>query len=608
MSGDAGVPTDVLTPKLKTTFIVGEPPLPLLEAQNPPRYPLSSKDIRSESSTLTLTQHVVKALDDDIPLPMDIAKSLLCHAIEDFNSQYIYPDNVPPFTIPWPEPVKQDNSDYSVHQVKGAAYIKNKDEGKSLGFKFFKIAKSNLRQIFPTNEYSGNIVEPGQSKTFPKGVKSGEPDGDFNPLLHVSIEAIAKMKPHEQDELIHWVFDKLIDNVSEPGDLREEILPEIFWLIRTSPNKSRLMWHAMNYVHTHSDNYHYKILLKEDEREYGFGTAVDEVAWRIGRESSGQEEGLKYIASMDNDETRRKFLGILIDNTSFVDTLNGVRRLLRDTENAQNKNQFERLGKMLLGFDPDDRTKTFHTGLDTFYNAVDLNKMDHLNAATEFDLKVIKDTIAEYALEDDLKVIVGCGKGRHTNPLARDGIRGLVGIDIVKEEVEEAKKADTTNSVNYHTGDWDDMSEILPTGSAGFYANIGRNLTHVEKKEKFKTAVKETARILGKGKYALIDMPDNNSGLYRVFRQRLMGILKSLGIPFDKLGDEETALSYIEHTVDNPFPNDPTTTDWMNRYTPSESTITEVLKEYGLQVVKKFQDEIKGWGGAQNVYYVAQKI
>lgn len=598
--------------RVKPTFVVSDTisTVPLLEANNPPRYPISPVDFRYEGNENVLVENVVKALDDNTPISPDVAKAALCRVVEEYNLGYHFvlhdaQKTEIPFSIPWPRSTWRE---YPEYQVVVDNEINKKKEGEST-FWLRKIYQPQaLKNQYPApGKYSGYLIEPEHSTIFPKGVRSDEPNGDYSPLHTVVSEAILQMKPHEQDEVIGWVFEHLIDSVINTADLREDILPTIFSIIRNSPNKSRLMWHPLQYVHTHSQAYHYQMLLKESERHLEHDDPVDEVSWRISQEEYGVAESVKYVAQLGDTEAQKKFLGILIDNTSFVDTLNTVRKLIEDPKYSGLKPQLEGFGKMLLGFDPNNTKQNFHTSLGSFYNAVDLNKMEHLIAATEDDIEVLTMVINQYNLTDKLKVFLGCGKGRHTNPLAKMGFaRGMIGVDIVPEEVHEAQKTDETRSVVYREGDWNNL-DFLDDESVDFVSNIGRNWTHAEKRKNFHRALTETARIMKKGAVAVVDMPHYDKGYYRKFRERLLGILESFGLPLDTFSSREEALSHLEATVDNPFPNDPGSSNWTNRYVPSESTLEEEFGSVKLRIVGKISRDIKGWGGAQNEYWIVMK-
>lgn len=372
--------------------------------------------------------------------------------------------------------------------------------------------------------------------------------------------------------------------------------------IRNPELRARFFTGIADYVYDNQSDYTYTIL----NGYIAPKSAVDEIMLALSLVPTAPADMVKYLSTLDNDKKVRTLLGISIDRFGYSRIINNLRTSIHAAgRDKQQINRLERIGKMLLGFEPDDATHTFHTSLDSFYRAVDLDNLPHLQDATDHDRDLIDDIIHKYGFQHVKKIMMGCGKGRIERHFTSEGQTGWIGVDISPANIDAANANNPNSAIIYMQGDWNQLDQILP-GEIGLIVNIGRNLHH---EPDLDLAAEESARMLSKDGIILFDFADSSTGAYIKFRERMLDILESLSIPLiETCGDRNAALEKIEFVVDTPFPNDPSKTDWIDRYVPSASTISQKLKIAGLtHIIELDRVEIPGWDGAQNVYYIARK-
>ncbi len=313
-----------------------------------------------------------------------------------------------------------------------------------------------------------------------------------------------------------------------------------------------------------------------------------------------QEEILLYLGEQNDLDKVKIILGIFIDSTSFADVYHSVRHLIKKTDNPKVQSGLIKVGRILLGFNPDSSVP-FYGCLDDFYRDVHLNKQKYINVSTGHDIELIysflkKNRFGKYSRDKHI-LEAGCGQGRICNALAQRGIRGIKGIDISQSNLEEAKKNDPACLVAFHYINWEKV-DFLTKGSIDCILNVGRNLHHVKNYNDLCKTVLEMKRLMHKKSKALVDFADNNTGKYKEYRKRLLQVLKEFGIPYDKLGSIEKQLEHIEYTVDTPDGK-----HWLLRYVPHKETIIKVFTDFGFKIKEYEKETIENWHGAQSIYY-----
>lgn len=200
-------------------------------------------------------------------------------------------------------------------------------------------------------------------------------------LSRVSFELISSMPDSVQLEAMRYIshnLDKLnLDKEVQPSD--SEAFRALSEFLKTSSNRDFLIPDLLSYIGENTSDYTYRVLTSF----YHEHTKADLVVAAMGKARDCYPTVMKHLAGIEDDTQMRKLLGIFVDRSSFAEIINSVRKAIENGENAALRPSLERIGRLLLGFDPDDTSRNFHANLDEFYKACDLSKMEHLQEAAE---------------------------------------------------------------------------------------------------------------------------------------------------------------------------------------------------------------------------------
>lgn len=524
---------------------------------------LVSVDAIRRGERLRIIQETVKALDEGWEPSLRAAQALLSRGVSDLQYGYIFVNGQPP-VIPWPESVAHEQS---------PAISK-----RALPFK---------------NDWQ-YVVPPGASKTFPGGLSDFE---DADAMQKIAFTVLARLKPADQPVALNWALD-LLGKVPELNSL--DYVMNLIGVAVDSPLRIELFQQINSYILHHIEQYHYVIYESGAYQE----SAVDDLVFDIGFYHPSHEPFIHAVVRETDDEHARKLLGMFIDRSSYPIAINAIRQAIRSTDAVGEKNRLERLGKILLGFSPDD-SRPFYLCLNDLYKAIDFEHYPVNEAITQEEVEFIWNQILARKPGGDFTIFEdGAGTGRISNALAlkmaEKNIGQIIGIDESEHNIAKARVADVTGRVDYRVRMWDNTG--LPDESVDFVIGVGRDYPHDEKDTNFWRTAEEKFRVMKTGAAWLFDFPDPNKGRYKENRKRYMKFLKNMGIPVEKLGDPEEALNQIEYVVDGA-----TNTDLYNRWVPQFKKVIGILERVGFNVSIMRRTPIPYSEEDENVYFLAVK-
>lgn len=548
-----------------------------------PPFSLTTTQMRS-LPRVEVIRRTVDSLDRSARPSLDQVQALFCRCISDEVDAYEWDEGAP--ELPWPQ---------------GAEY---------------QFIPSNI--AYKDEDYEMPI-QPGVSRTFPEGLQDyDESDG----IRSVAFEAIGRLSPSERDEAVRW-FTNLLDVI--PLLDMDRYINRLYRFIYSQENNQVLFAFLMDYIYDHRSDFSFSTSerLKMDTpvemlvSEFGYGLRL--------------RGPLSYLANHLDEDKGKRILGMVINTVSYPEILNEVRRILEDKLiGTSEKEKLERLGRFLLGADPDNQEVRFFTRLDQVYAALETDFQDYVPnlAATEDELKMLREAIAERGIAGKQILDLACGTGRHANGLAEGGIGGITGLDINPKLLAEAYEQSPKEAVPTPTGSLGvkaptkdkersvvgytvgDMYRLpLADGSKRLVSVVGRCFSHVETERNFRRALREVHRVLEDEGVLIFDFPKPNQGTYLANRQKYIGLLRSVGVPVDELGGDEVFLRDNPYIVDGPKGEKLL----YNRYTPDENAIMRILGSFGFEVSVLKRSPIADADGQvgeqadENIYFQAVK-
>lgn len=359
----------------------------------------------------------------------------------------------------------------------------------------------------------------------------------------------------------------------------------------------------LDYVYDHRAEYNYNVL---KQRFFGPDCVAKEVTRGV--------TFLKAIAQEHDAAKKKTLLGIAVNNSSLSVTLDKVRRLIREDTSItpQQRAQLEKVGKLLFGLEEDD-PKNFLTAVEDIYANMKFENYPTTTEATQRELTMLSGVMEARNIQGGRVLDVGCGTGRIANELVKDSrVAEVVGIDISETNLQTAKAGDSTGKVRYVQSGWENIATSVPDNSIDMVVILGRSICHMRDVNEFVNIFKSIAEKLTDRGVVVFDAPDPNKGVYLKNRLRYLHILRNLNIPLRQ--KDEEILPEVDHVVDSPD-NGVTLYD---RFVPDfEAAVRSGRKpplrvyvggETGLGIKDYKRVPIYGWEGAENFYFLADKL
>jgi SAM-dependent methyltransferase len=381
--------------------------------------------------------------------------------------------------------------------------------------------------------------------------------------------------------------------------------------ILEAESKDEIIRGFFDYVYKNKDEYNYGNF-RWSEYTPPLLTNLDD--WVDYVTLRAPNESLKAALSDDWEKTLT-LVGMIVDRYSLSTvTENVVRQIAEVEKEPELKRQYEKVGKALIGLEPDDE-RTFYTSLNDLYANVEFSEYPSNIQAQEKDREIVESMINR----DNPSVVVdlGCGTGRISNELASKYHEiTVMGIDPSTDNLEVAKEGDTTARVDYRTGTVEQND--LGREEVDQVYILGRTLTHIRGYQRLRSAFKNLNPSLKKNGRVIFDAPDPNKGVYLKNRKRYLQTLRNLKIP---IPDNDEVLDSFYWVVDSPDGGK----SLYDRYVPDWHGMSHVHTGISLfSVGNRFKDllghttgfkireidrvPIYGWEGAENIYFEAVKI
>lgn len=569
---DVGTPIETLEkPNLLKTRLPSSILTP--ENQEPPRIP--TIDEIANSDRWAVIHHAVDMLDKGIKPSTEIVQALFSRTVLDLRSGYFFRKEEK-YLIPFPNRMKARLP---------------------LTWPAPAVLPRLQRYLLPESDYDASavVIKNGVSQTFANGLPDNE---DCDAMAKVAFKTLESLNIDQMKEVTDWLFDKLQDRIPE-ADRLDFIFP-LLKQVNQLETKREFFPKAMDYIYKNRGKYHYTPY----EYPVKIGNPLQDLIFELS--FSNLDNCLEAIAAQD-EEKARILLGMFINNNSFPRAINSVRQLLKDPDIPfQSRVNLERLGKILLGFDPDSET-SFHTSLNSVYAAVEFEKYPPNLSANEDDLKIISTVIKQIG-PNGVVVDLGTGTGRISKGLKRNGVENpIIGIDISPENLRKATAEKQEKDPAFLEASWYKIP--LAEGKAKLVTSIGRCLPHAEEGRNFEKVIKEANRILAPEGIFLFDLPNPDKGEYLAGRKQFINFLRNAGIPIDELGGEEEILKYTPYVIDSPDG-----INFYNRFVPPIEAAIAILKRYGFEAevisrrpIAYIKDGQEIQTNSENVYIKAVK-
>lgn len=380
--------------------------------------------------------------------------------------------------------------------------------------------------------------------------------------------------------------------------------------ILESESKDEIVRGIFDYVYKNRDEYNYSNLRWPGYHPVLLSNVDDWVDYITLRAPT---ESFRSALSEDWEKTLT-LIGMIVDKNSLSKVTQHVaRQIVELGDDPDQKEQFEKIGKVLIGLDPEDE-RTFYTSLNDLYSNVEFKEYPSNIHAQQEDLSVIN--LSLNGSNASVVVDMGCGTGRISNELAaKHPNLEVVAIDPSEDNLEVARTSDKTGRVDYRQGTIE-QNDLGKQEVDQIYI-LGRTLTHIRGYDWLRSAFEDLNHSLRNGGKVIFDAPDPNKGVYLENRKRYLKILRTLKIP---LPDDEDVLDKFYWVVDSPDGGK----SLYDRYVPDWHG--SALVQTGSSLISagnKFKDQlgytvgfnireidrapIYGWEGAENIYFEAVK-
>lgn len=427
-----------------------------------------------------------------------------------------------------------------------------------------------------------DYVIPKGNPIFPKGLPDFD---DFDALRTVSFMAASKLNGEDQKKVTQWIMslETAVPRLDQ-SDFNKSLLS--FILVAKDPDSVFSV--VADFIYDHKDKYTYKL----SEYVGGQGqTYVDEIVTALAT-SSKNLWLVKYLADCRDDEKVKKMLGIFVDECGFPRIINSIRSYIIKTGDKK----AERIGRFLLGKNPNDDSFPFHKLLRELYESIDFENYAPNLEVNEFELNMVDQLLKKEGLSNGVVLDLACGTGRIANGLALKGYDHIIGIDISDENLQKAKASDSTKKVDYRNADIIDLK--LDDASVDAAIFIGRSSTHAENEEVFCYWLKQIKRVLKPNGIILIDFPNANKGGIYKSHEDYVRILQNLGLPISV----KEGLRTYDYLADSPDRK-----NLYNRWIPKINLIKRIFKGmHGFDIEIYARRHIANAKGDENVYFLAR--
>ncbi len=541
---------------------------------------LTPLNIRNAERRLVI-QSAAEKLDKEEPvrLPVDVVKCLVSRVFLE-NIQFVDRDDEQQEEVLWPE--------------------------SSVG-QYVNAGSNKIR------EQESPIVYQGKFR-FKEGIYDAE-----DSLMNIAFESMDQLGDDERREITKWVLGMhhLFPVIGNSYGIDFDAAFVRF--INSSPNSEELFGMALDHAYDNLDEYHYlSRYFTQSEYDSVRVSRINDLVFNLAHGT--MDKIPEYLEVQADDVKIKKLLGVWIDQLDYPRVINQFRKYM--DEHPTDRERLERIGRMLIGADPDDASVKFHTHLGDIYKEVDFENYPANLAATEHEIDLLMAQIKD----GDVILEKGCGAGRIANALAERiailnrpeqekierGEEGkilnvkIIAFDSSEVNIKKAKAGDVTGTIGYFQGDWNNIP--LGDESVDLIIDLGRNNTHAESQDGLYNALLAPARVLKQGGKLLVDWPDPNKGEYLENRVNYMKLLKSMYIPIDP--DNPIQLQNFSYVYDGPDRQDGKYINVYNRYVPGFDDLRTIYSSAGL-VLEELSAEtrlpIEGWRESENIYFIATK-
>lgn len=415
-----------------------------------------------------------------------------------------------------------------------------------------------------------------------------EIDDPNDALFRATLGAIEMLPDADKAEVVPWMV-RLINAI--PPDEFEDYLPRVLHFIEKSPRSADLLTPIMDYLYQYADDYTNGVFQDGE----GLISRVYEIAWQVGTFHS--ELALRSLALRSNDTETRRLLGMIINERNYTDVINHVSTLIEANPDTPLAKKLERIGRMLLGQDPNDESIPFFTAAYELYRKHPLKDYHYLEKELPQDLKMIRLALAQTTGKG--KVMEwGSGEGRVTKAAAKEMPKEeFIGIEILPEHVVEAKREDETGRVTYIVGDI--KRTVLPDKSAKLIVSLGRTLMAFDERE--------LATILAEVKRQrcpfLFSYGDPESPKYQRDVLYFFEILKGLQVAKYSRMSPEDAKKELDVVISSSDGK-----NWVHRYVFSREKLTRIFEGAGMKLTALETVPIPDLEGARSIYYLAEPM
>lgn len=483
------------------------------------------------------------------------------------------------------------------HDISRAEIIKNAtkslDQGIQLSLESVKaLWQRAYHDLSLSAEPTVKIFGQGESKTFPQGLSDDmlgggdERKNERNGMAEITFAAAKRLTDSEKVDFTKYLLES---NLRKSSAVIERMDFGLIFsdFLDSAKNKPQLIQTILDFIYENNNLFPGNFF--DFPRELLTILTIYE-----------HRACLEVLAQEENESKTRSLLGKIISietcSTKFYfgnyfETLNLVRQISEESDNKPDyKEKVDRLGKMLLGLDPNNLSLPFHDSLESVYHALDFERYPPNVAVNENEVQQII-RVAMRAPKGPV-LDLACGTGRIANALAEKGLK-TIGIDNLLVQLEKAKAADSTGIVEYKLADWHKLP--LKDKSISVVVLLGRSLCHTKDRLDLEEVFREIKRVLKPGGIILFDLPDPHEGQYLQNRKNLQNVLIQFGVP-----EKKVLLDQIEYVADSADG-----TNFYSRYIPLQETIQAISDRLKLNTRMVSRIPIPKSEGDFNCYFEA---
>lgn len=433
------------------------------------------------------------------------------------------------------------------------------------------------------------IVEPGVSPKYPHGLTDR---GDEDALQWVTFDLLERLNPQQKVKATRWIF-RLADLVP-PSEMMDSFAGHTTRFIEKSPNNEELFGLLMRYLYQRRNKIVYSYHNKD------FRSAVDDLAWSAG--TFHERSMVKSLAFVKDETKIRPMIKLVVQLVSFPDTINWVRDILEDDSvAAPAQARLEKVGRILLGLDPNDDSLPFHTRLENLYAVIKFEEYLLSLRTEEARIALLKGLFKRQGISSDARILdLGCGTGWLVSGLRREGYTNVYGIDLTKRHIQVATEK---YGPYFSLGSWFDLPQRgkgveVPFGeeSQDVIFCLGRSLTHAEDEEKLRQVIRNISNTARPGALVVVDMPNPRQGRTWEYVRRYREQMRKLGF----LEKEVEDLWFICDSPDGK--------NFYNRYVPPEGKMVNILSAGGFKILETRKEEAPDDRGDMTVVFICRKL